>query len=74
MSFSESAQNAALLQSLTPREKQLLDLLLTGLTLETCARRLGITYATANTHINAIYKKLGVNSRAALILKYANLK
>ena len=34
------------------------------------AKRLGVAYFTPNTHTNAIYRKLQVNSRAQLILAY----
>lgn len=34
------------------------------------AQRLGVAYSTVNTHTNAIYRKLQVNSRAQLILAY----
>ncbi|MEN6351700.1 MAG: helix-turn-helix transcriptional regulator [Syntrophomonas sp.] len=59
---------------LTPREYDLYLLLLEGFTLKECAKQLSIKYSTANTHINSIYKKLGVNSRADLIIKYRSIK
>lgn len=58
------------LDTLTSREGQLLALLLEGMTLRQAADSMSIKYPTANTHINSIYKKLGVSSRAELIIKY----
>jgi len=55
---------------LTPREHELFLLLLEGYTLKESANRLFIKYSTANTHMTGIYRKLDVNSRAELIIRY----
>lgn len=55
---------------LTPREHDLYLVLLEGFTLKESAEQLSIKYSTANTHMTGIYKKLGVNSRAELIINY----
>lgn len=55
---------------LTPREHDLFLLLLEGYTLKESAKRLSVKYSTANTHMTGIYKKLNVNSRAELIIRY----
>ena len=55
---------------LTPREHELFLLLLEGYTLKESAKQLSIKYSTANTHMTGIYKKLEVNSRAELIIRY----
>lgn len=55
---------------LTPRERDLFLLLLEGYTLKESAKRLDVKYSTANTHMTGIYKKLDVNSRAELIIRY----
>ena len=55
---------------LTPRERDLFLLLLEGYTLKESARQMSVKYSTANTHMTAIYKKLNVNSRAELIIRY----
>ncbi len=57
---------------LTPRERDLFLLLLEGYTLKESANQLSVKYSTANTHMTGIYKKLGVNSRAELIIRYRN--
>ncbi|SMC69709.1 helix-turn-helix transcriptional regulator [Papillibacter cinnamivorans] len=67
----EKQTNAA---SLTPREHDLFLLLLEGYTLKECAKQLSVKYSTANTHMTGIYKKLGVNSRAELIIHYRDIK
>lgn len=59
--------------TLTPREHELFLLLLEGFTLKESAGQLMIKYSTANTHMTGIYKKLGVNSRAGLIIKYRSM-
>jgi DNA-binding NarL/FixJ family response regulator len=50
---------------LTPREREVLSLVATGLTNRQIADRLVISPSTVNVHLNAVYGKLGVRSRAA---------
>jgi DNA-binding CsgD family transcriptional regulator len=56
--------------NLSPREKQVVVLLLQGMTLRQVAPELGLTVSTVSTYSKAIYKKLGINSRAELFLMY----
>lgn len=58
---------------LTPREYELYRLLLEGFTLKESAKQLSVKYSTANTHMTGIYKKLGVKSRAELIINYRGI-
>ncbi len=58
---------------LTPRERELCLFLVEGYTLKESAERLHVKYSTANTHMNGVYRKLGVNSRAELIINYRYL-
>ncbi len=58
---------------LTPREHDLYLLLLEGFTLKESAKPLSIKYSTANTHMTGVYKKLGVKSRAELIINYRDV-
>ena len=68
-----SPEQAVSMPVLTQREQEVFRLLVEGCTLKETAQQLGIKYSTANTHMTGIYKKLGVNSRAALIIRYGNL-
>ena len=52
----------------SPREIEVTSLLLQGLTLKQIALELHLSYPTINTYQNGIYRKLGINSRAELIL------
>lgn len=56
--------------NLSPREKQVVLLLLQGMTLRQVAPELGLTLSTVSTYSKAIYKKLGINSRAELFLLF----
>jgi len=53
---------------LTPRETQVLELVARGLSNRQIARRLDITPKTAGNHIERIYAKAGVSTRAAATL------
>lgn len=52
---------------LTPREAELLSLLIEGLSNRELGKRLFISEATVKTHLAHIYAKLGVETRAAAI-------
>ncbi len=60
-------------RSLTQREQETFALLLEGYTLKEAAQQMGVKYSTANTHMTELYRKLGVNSRAELIIHYREL-
>lgn len=60
--------------SLTPREHDVYHLLLDGFSLKECAEKLSIKYSTANTHMTGVYRKLGINTRAELIINYRDIK
>lgn len=60
--------------TLTQREFEMFHLLVEGYTLKECAAQLSIKYSTANTHMTSIYKKLEVNTKAELIIKYRDVK
>jgi DNA-binding NarL/FixJ family response regulator len=53
---------------LTAREVEVLALLARGLANKEIARRLGITPKTVSSHLEHVYTKLGVGSRAAATL------
>ncbi len=51
----------------TPRERQTLDLLLTGASEKSVAAQLGISPHTVHDYVKIIYRRLGVTSRAELM-------
>ena len=53
------------LSRLTPREREVLDLLATGATNKTIATTLFITEKTASVHVSNLLAKLGVANRGA---------
>ncbi len=54
---------------LTPREREILSLLVDGLIMKEIAARLGLSYHTIDTHLRGIYEKLHVHSRTAVVAK-----
>lgn len=54
---------------LTPRELDILKLLVTGSTIKDAAAQLGIGYYTADEYIRSVYGKLQVRSRGSAIAK-----
>lgn len=52
---------------LTPRQRDVLDALLDGLTEKAAAGRLGVGRSTVHEHVLAIYRHFGVGSRAELM-------
>jgi DNA-binding NarL/FixJ family response regulator len=57
-------------QNLSPREKQILELLVEGLIDKEIAHELGISRETVRTHLGKIYQKLQVRSRTEAVVKY----
>jgi len=57
---------------LTERERQVLALLVEGLSNQEIADRLVISVPTVNTYIRRIYEKLHVRSRSQAVVKYMN--
>lgn len=56
--------------ALSKREAEVCDLLLQGYTLRQISAILPIAYATVNTYCTSAYRKLGINSRTELLLKF----
>ena len=70
--YRESArqhEEQALLESLTPRERQVLAMMTHGTDNRTMARRLHISYATVRTHVRSILAKLGARSQLEAVAK-----
>ena len=59
--------------SLTPREREILELLAEGLTMQQIGRRLDISPRTVETHVANLYRKLAVRSRVQAVSRAAAL-
>jgi DNA-binding CsgD family transcriptional regulator len=55
----------------TGREREIVDLLMEGKSNRQIAQALGIAEATVKKHLHHVYRKLGVRSRALLIVEQA---
>jgi PAS domain S-box-containing protein len=55
---------------LTPRQREVLDLLMTGLGEKDVAEKLFLSRHTVHNHVKAIYRALGVSSRAELFARF----
>jgi DNA-binding NarL/FixJ family response regulator len=60
-------------EDLSPREREVLELLARGFLYKEIADSLGISVQTVNTYIRRIYEKLHVRSRAQAVAKYAHI-
>jgi NarL family two-component system response regulator LiaR len=69
-SFADLEIEHALVQTLTDREKAVLELIATGLMNKEVANELNMSPATARTHIQHIYEKLHVNTRVEAVNLY----
>jgi DNA-binding CsgD family transcriptional regulator len=54
---------------LTAREREILQLMVDGLTMKQSADRLCLSYHTIDTHVRNIYDKLHVHSRSGAVAK-----
>ena len=74
-SFQQRPQSAVAPDSaeLSPREREVLDLLTRGYLYKEIADLLNISLPTVNTYIRRMYEKLHVRSRAQAAAKYAHL-
>jgi DNA-binding NarL/FixJ family response regulator len=59
------------IEDLSPREREVLDLLARGYLYKEIADALGISVPTVNTYIRRIYEKLHVRSRSQAVAKYS---
>ncbi len=67
------AETASPVQHLSPRQRQVLDQLLQGMTNKMIGDRLNMAEGTVKTHLSTIYRVFGVNSRAKLMLRANSL-
>ena len=61
-------------QSLSPREREVLDMLARGFLYKEIAEALSISVRTVDTYIRRIYEKLHVRSRSQAVAKYVNFQ
>ena len=59
--------------SLTPRERELVDLVRQGLRNRDIGARLGVTEGTVKVYLHAIFDKIGVDNRTELAMRAADL-
>ncbi len=69
-SFKRTATTAPEAENLSPRETEVLDYLAKGYSYKEVADAMRISYGTVHTHIERIYKKLHVQSRAQAVARY----
>ena len=58
------------LPSLSPRERQILELLAKGLVAKEAASELHLSYETVRDYLKTIYQKLHVRSRTEAVLRF----
>ena len=70
MSVNSRAGKLAFRERLSPREQEIVHLIVGGLSNLEAASRLGITEATVKAHLTHLFQKLALRSRAQLIARY----
>jgi DNA-binding NarL/FixJ family response regulator len=71
---SRGRDREGLRDSLSPREREVLQLLADGVGTRHIAQRLGIGYATVRTHVRSISAKLGTSSMVKAVVAARDLK
>jgi len=69
----EVRERASLAPSLTPRERDLVELVRQGLRNRDIAAQLGVTEGTVKVYLHAIFDKLGVDNRTELAMRAAEV-
>jgi two-component system nitrate/nitrite response regulator NarL len=65
------AERSRLLESLTPRERQILGLMAEGMDNRDIARQLGVSYTTVRSHVRHLLSKLSARSKLEAVVKAA---
>lgn len=73
-SFQEPVTTAAEVEELSPREREILELVADGFPNKEIADRLGLTDGTVRWHLRHVYNKLHVRSRTEAALKFRSTK
>jgi DNA-binding NarL/FixJ family response regulator len=73
-SFREPVSSAAEVEGLSPREREILELLASGFPNKEIAARVGLTDGTVRWHLRHVYNKLHVRSRTEAALKFLSGK
>lgn len=68
--FREQATTTAEIDQLTAREREVLELVVNGLSNKEISDRLSVTLAAVRFHLKHIYQKLHVHSRTEAVLKF----
>ena len=68
--FHQAGPSDEVSENLSPRETEILELLVKGCFFKEIADQLGIGGETVRTHVNHIYRKLHVRSRTEAVVKY----
>jgi DNA-binding NarL/FixJ family response regulator len=74
VSFQEPVTTAAEVEGLSPREREILELLASGFPNKQIATRVGLTDGTVRWHLRHVYNKLHVRSRTEATLKFLSTK
>ena len=73
-SFQEPLTAAAEVEDLSPREREILELLAEGFSNKQIAERVGVSDGTVRWHLRHVYNKLHVRSRTEAALKFRSAK
>ena len=73
-SFQEPLTTAANVEGLSPREREILELLAQGFPNKEIAHRVGVSDGTVRWHLRHVYDKLHVRSRTEAALKFRSTK
>ena len=73
-SFQEPLKAAAEVEELSPREREILELLAQGFPNKEIAHRVGVSDGTVRWHLRHVYNKLHVRSRTEAALKFKSAK
>src|ERR1035437_3644712 len=74
VSFQEPLIVAAEMEDLSPREREILELLAEGFSNKEIAQRVGVSDGTVRWHLRHVYDKLHVRSRTEAALKFRSVK